>query len=83
MRGWAHLRSFVPGQHSSEDTLEQWRTVGDTESDLRYPGIKPLTSRTNSAVSTTEVKTGKQNLLFEDNCLKSCDMTSSNNNGTG
>ena len=28
----AHLRGLAPGQHSSEETLQQWRVVGDTVS---------------------------------------------------
>ena len=28
----AHLRGLAPGQHSSEETSQQWRVVGDTVS---------------------------------------------------
>ena len=27
--GEAHLRGLAPGQHSSEETLQRWRAVGD------------------------------------------------------
>ena len=36
-----HLRGLAPGQHSSEETSQRWRAVGDTVSDLIGPGIKP------------------------------------------
>ena len=28
--GGAHLRGLAPGQHSSEETSQRWRVVGDT-----------------------------------------------------
>ena len=28
----AHLRGLAPGQHSSEETSQRWRVVGDTVS---------------------------------------------------
>ena len=40
--GGAHLRGLAPGQHSSEETLQRWRAVGDT-ADLTGPGIEPQT----------------------------------------
>ena len=30
--GGAHLRGLVPGQHSSEETSQRWRGVGNTYS---------------------------------------------------
>ena len=38
-----HFRGLAPGQHSSEETSQRWRAVGDTVFDLINPGIK-LTS---------------------------------------
>ena len=37
----AHLCGLVPGQHSSEETSPQWRTVGDIVSDLSDSQSKP------------------------------------------
>ena len=34
MSGGAHVRGLAPGQHSSEETPQQWRAVGDIVSDL-------------------------------------------------
>ena len=46
--GVAHLRVLAPGQHSSDETSQRWRAVGDTVVDLTSPGIEPLTSHTDS-----------------------------------
>ena len=35
--GGIHLRGLAPGQHSSEDTSQRWRAVGDTVSDSTAP----------------------------------------------
>ena len=35
-------------QHSSEETSQRWRAVGDTVSDWIGPGIEPLTLHTSS-----------------------------------
>ena len=40
-RGGAHLRDLVPERHSSEETFQRWRNVGDTLSDLTGPAIEP------------------------------------------
>ena len=32
--GGAHLCGLTPGQHSSEETSQRWRTVGDTVTDF-------------------------------------------------
>ena len=48
-----HLRDLAPGQHSSEETLQRWRAVGDTVSNLTNQGFKPQTSRTDSNVLKT------------------------------
>ena len=37
----AHLRDLAPGQHSSEETSQRWRAVGDTMFYLTCPGIEP------------------------------------------
>ena len=37
----AHLGDLVLGQHSSEETLQRWRVVGDIVSNLTDPGIVP------------------------------------------
>ena len=39
--GGAHLRCLAPGQHSSEETSQRRRAVGDTLPDLIGPGIEP------------------------------------------
>ena len=39
--GGIHLRDLTPGQHSSEETSQRWRAVGDTVSDLTGPGSEP------------------------------------------
>ena len=51
--GGIHLRGLAPGQHSSEETSQRWRVVGDTLFDLTGPGIEPSTSLTESDVLTT------------------------------
>ena len=47
-----HLRGLAPGQHSSEETSQWWRAVGDTESGLTGPGIEPQTFRGDSDLFT-------------------------------
>ena len=47
-RGGAHLRDLAPGQHSSEETSQQWRVNGDTVLDLTGRVIEPQTFRTSS-----------------------------------
>ena len=42
--------ALAPGRHSSEETSQQWRVVGETMSDLIGPGIESQTSHTNSDV---------------------------------
>ena len=50
-----HLGSLAPGQHSSEETSQQRRVVGDSISDLTGPVIEPQTSRTdNHVLSSTD-----------------------------
>ena len=46
----AHLRDLAPGLHSSEETSQQWRAVGDIVSDFTDPEIEPQTSRINSDI---------------------------------
>ena len=46
--GEAHLRDFAPGQHSFEETSQQWRDVG--VSDMTDMVIQPQTSRHDSDV---------------------------------
>ena len=40
----AHLRSLVPGQHSSDETLLWWQALGNTVSNLTDLVIKSQTS---------------------------------------
>ena len=40
--GGDHLR-LASGQHSSEETSQRWRVVGDTVYDLTGPGLEPRT----------------------------------------
>ena len=54
----AHLRGLAPGLHSSEETSQWWRAVGDT-ADLTGPGIEPQTSRTDSVRLATELTAGR------------------------
>ena len=44
------LRDLAPGQHSCEETLQRWRAVCETLSDLTSPGIELQTFLTNSDV---------------------------------
>ena len=46
----AHLHGFALSQHSSEETFQQWRAVGDTASDLTGQIIEPKTFHINSDV---------------------------------
>ena len=40
--GEAHIRGLTPGQHSSEETSQRWRAVGNnTVSALTGPGNEP------------------------------------------
>ena len=50
----AHLRGLPPGQHSSEESSQRWRVVGDI-ADLTGPEFKPQTSRTDSVRLATEL----------------------------
>ena len=54
--GEVHLRGLAPGQHSSEETSQRWRAVGDTVSDLTDPGIEPQISHTDSNVLVSELQ---------------------------
>ena len=53
----AHLHGLAPGQHSSEESSQRWRVVGDTV-DLTGPGIEPQTSCTDSVRLATELSAG-------------------------
>ena len=55
MSGGVPLRGLEPRHHSSEETSQQWRAVGDNVSDLTDPGIEAQTSRAECNVSTTEL----------------------------
>ena len=59
----AYLRSLAPGQHSSEETSQWWRVVGDTVSDLIDSGFKPQTSCTESNVLAVDL-TGRIMRLY-------------------
>ena len=48
--GGAHLCGFGPGRHSSEETSQRWRAVGDAVSDLTDLGIEAMISRTGSVM---------------------------------
>ena len=50
----AHLRGLAPGQHTSEESSQRWRVVGDT-ADLTDRGIESQTSRTDSVRLATEL----------------------------
>ena len=53
-----HLCGLAPGQHSSEQTSQRWRVVGDNCADLTGPGIEPQTYRTDSVRLATELTVG-------------------------
>ena len=46
-------RGITPEQHRSEETLQQWKAIGDTVSDLTGPEIKPKTFQAGSKNSFT------------------------------
>ena len=48
--GGIHLRGLAPGQHSSEETSQRWRVIGNAVSDLTSPVIDPQISRTDTTV---------------------------------
>ena len=48
----AHLRGLVRIKHSSEETSQRGRGVGDVVSDLRDPEFEAKTSRTDNNVLT-------------------------------
>ena len=55
-RGGTHLRCFAPEQHSSEETSQRWRAVGETACGrLTEPEIETQISRTDSVRLTTEL----------------------------
>ena len=56
--GGAHLCGLAPGLHSSEETSQRWRAVGDTVADLTGPRIEPQTSRSESVRLATELTSG-------------------------
>ena len=41
--GGNHLRGLAPGQHSSEETSQRWRAVGNSVSKWTTSRIKPMT----------------------------------------
>ena len=55
-----HRRCIAPGQHSSEETLQRWRAVGDTTSDLAISGIEHQKPRMVCHINTTP--TGSWNM---------------------
>ena len=71
--GGIHLRGLGPGQHSSEETSQQWRAIGDTVSNLtdRESNPRPLAS---IAMSLSTTPTGQYGLLI----IKSTSNTGSN-----
>ena len=46
-------RLIAPGQHSSEETLQRWRAVGYSASDLTGFGIEPQIFRIDSDIFMT------------------------------
>ena len=46
---------LAPGPHSSEETLQRWRAVGDIVSDLTGPGIEPQNLLSDGNVLPTEL----------------------------
>ena len=53
-----HLRGLAPGQHSFEETSQQWRAVGDIVSDFTGPEIESKISRAESDVLNRYTLTG-------------------------
>ena len=51
----AHLHGLAAGQHSSEETSQRWRVVGDAVSNLTGPEIETQTCHTDSDVPDNEV----------------------------
>ena len=53
------LRWLGPGHHSSEETSQRWRVVGNSASDLTGPRVEPQTYRVESdVVIVTPIATG-------------------------
>ena len=50
-----HLRKLAPGQHSSEETSQRWRSVGDTGFDLTSMKVEPQAFCADGDVLTTEL----------------------------
>ena len=51
----ARILGIASGQHSSEETSQRLRAVGDTVADLTVPVVQPQISRTDCNVLTTEL----------------------------
>ena len=58
-----HIRDLAPVRHSSEETSQRWRAVGDTVFDLTGSEIEPQTSRADSDVLTYYAMAGLMMLL--------------------
>ena len=59
--GGIHLRGLAPGQHSSKETSQWWRAVGDTVSDLTGQRIEleiPRTDLKHCAIFLTKFQPG-------------------------
>ena len=50
--GEARLHGLAPGQHSSEETSQWWRTFSRHCADLTGPGIETQSYRTDSMCAT-------------------------------
>ena len=61
--GGSHLRGLASRQHSSEETSQRWRVIGNTVTDLSGPGIEPQTSFADSGVFA---HCANRPLFFED-----------------
>ena len=53
--GGINLRDLAPGLHSSEETSQRWRVIGDIVSDLTGPRIEPKTYRADDNIFSHNV----------------------------
>ena len=51
---------LAPGRHSSEETSQRWRVVGDTVFDLTGPGFEPQISSTDNKMQNGQIPNNKQ-----------------------
>ena len=71
MSGEIHLRGLALGQHSSEETSQRWRAIGDTVADLTRHVIESMTSPVEILSSQRQLAgSAKMELLI--NCVVFC-----------